>query len=337
MTTKRLATLFLVASAAVFPVMAQTDASADSVGRESSAWKYIPKFHGVMRTYYEWSTATGKSRFEVNNARLNAGGYILPKADYFLQVDFCNNGKITLLDAYARLYPAEGLQIYAGQCRVPFSVESSRAPEKYHFASVGLVAELGNLRSVGVKAGYTIPKSSVYLEGGVFNGTDRSDHTQWNSQLTYSIKANCTYAGFRPEVAFMSRVPGGQDDVPRFNQGNVSLSWTLGGFMIEGEYIRREYTGSDASAEAWDVFADYGFDVDWKLAKRLSFQARYDGVTTADIERKRITIGTTARYSCQNAFIDFRINYEQYFYSENAGKISPSGNNKLVAGAVLYF
>lgn len=321
------------------PVCLHANAATDSVASSGMEWTYVPKFHGVMRTFYEFSSATGKSKFMVRNARLNAGGYILPMVDYYIQADFCDRGAIKLLDAYARLHPVDGLEVYAGQCRVPFSVESSRAPQLYHFTDVGLVATLGNLRSVGVKAGYRFPSVPVYVEGGVFNGSDRADHTQWNSQLTYSIKANASFAGFRPEVAFQSRVPGGQDGTPRFNQGNVSLSWTCGGFMIEGEYIYRGYTGSDDRAQAWDIFADYGFDVDWRMADRLSFQARYDGVIDDPVilTRRRLTVGATAHYSYKATFVDFRVNFEQYFYNENVGTISPTDNNKLVAGAILYF
>lgn len=330
----RRATFAAILGSSVLAAASETDDS--TVTRK---WSYIPEFHGVMRAFYELSTANGQSRFDVKNARLSAGGFILPKVDYFLQVDFCNMGKITLLDAYARVEPLDGLKLYAGQMRVPFSVESSRKPQDYHFANVGLVARLGNLRSVGVKAGYTVPRFPLYIEGGVFNGTDRSNHAPWNSQLTYGIKANVKAGGFKPEVAFMSRVAGGQDGTPRFNQGNVSLSWTNGDWFIEGEYIHRSYTDGTSDEYAYDFFIDRGWDVNWKWARRLSAQARFDGIseTVDGREHKRLTVGATARYSYRSIFLDFRINFEQYFYEGGTAGVSPDANNTLLAGLILYF
>ena len=59
--------------------------------------KYIPVFHGTMRTFYQLSTATGDSRFVVRNARLSAGGFVMPRVDYLLQVDFSDRGKIKVV------------------------------------------------------------------------------------------------------------------------------------------------------------------------------------------------------------------------------------------------
>lgn len=333
--------LALLATANVgFAKVEGTDGDIDTAST-AKPWRYIPNFHGTLRTFYEWSTATGQSRFQVRNARLTAGGFILPMVDYFLQVDLCDKGKILILDAYARVSPIKGLDLYAGQMRVPFSVESSRKPSDYHFADVSLLANLGNLRSVGVKAGYTFPKTTFYVEGGVFNGSDKSDHKPWNSQLTYSIKANYYKAGFKPEVGFQSRVKGGQDGTPRYNQTDVSLSWSDANWFIEGEYIYRKYTDSTPKRHAYDFFVDYGFPVKWKLAQRLSVQARFDGVTDNSYidPCRRLTFGATAHYYYKSLFLNFRINYEQYFYDTYYKEkgIDASYNNKLVAGIILAF
>lgn len=317
---------------------------------KATVWRYIPTFHGTFRVSYQLSTATGMSRFGVQNARLSAGGFVLPHVDYLLQVDFSDRGRIVLLDAYLRATPAPGLKIMAGQMRVPFSVSASRAPHLYYFTDVELPAVFGNLRSTGVKAGYTIPRTQLYFEGGVFNATDRKDHSVWNSALTYGIKANAKFAGFKPELAFMSRVPAGQG--VRVNMYNASLSWSAGNFFTEAEYIYRDYAGCGVqSSHAWSIFVDYARDVRWKWAQNISVQARFDGLTDgSDCQtivdgvpvfniagRRRVTVGTTAKYSFKKTLLAFRLNFEQYFYSHNVNNISASDNDKLVAGLMLYF
>lgn len=340
MTIKKLAAFILLA-AMTLPMLAAsegTDGDIDTVAVDKP-WRYVPVFHGTLRTFYELSTATGQSKFMVRNARLSAGGFILPKVDYFLQVDLCDRGKILILDAYAKISPGEGLQLFAGQMRVPFSVESSRKPSDYHFADVGLVAHLGNLRSVGVKAGYTFPRTTFYVEGGIFNGSDKVDHNIWNSQLTYSIKANYSKYGFRPEICFQSRVKGGQNGTPRYNQTGLSLSWTDSHWFVEGEYIYRNYTNGQSSRHAYDFFVDYGFPVKWKMANRLSIQTRFDGITDNSYIKpcRRLTAGATAHYSYKSLFLNFRLNYEQYFYKSGITDIDPCYDNKLVAGLILSF
>ncbi|MCX4265064.1 MAG: porin [Muribaculaceae bacterium] len=341
-----LTALLLLSSSAAF-------ADSDESKSNEDLWKYVPTFNGTFRTFYRLSTATGESRFEVANARLVAGGYVLPKVDYRIQVDFCDNGKIKILDAYARVRPTTGLALMAGQMRVPLSVEATRDPSLYYFADASLTNKFGNLRSVGVKAGYTIPQLPLYFEGGVFNASDMSDHKQWNSALTYSIKANYTTAsGIRPEVGFMSRVPGGSGAGVRVNMLNASLSWKYAGLFVEGEYIYRHYTGNTyADAHAWDFFVNYDFNVKWPLANVVSLQARFDGITDAsnglygkngtlgtDIDGcRRITAGITATKIINKTWTSFRINFEQYFYGHSAAKPSASDNNQLVAGLVFHF
>ncbi len=335
---------------AALGLFAASTVSASDSTSTADIRKYIPEFHGVMRAFFQQSTVSGDSRFMVRNARLSAGGYVIPGLDYLLPVDFCDRGKVKLLDAYMRLTPVNGLQLYAGQMRVPFSVESSRRPDAYIFADVGLVALFGNLRSVGVKAGYRESRSGVYFEGGVFNATDMIDHNNWNSALTYGVKANIEKCGFKPEVGFMSRVPGGKGRGCRVNQYDVSLSWRCGGFFAEGEYIRRYYSGPFDCSQAYSIMAEYAWPVRWRWANRVSVQSRFEGVTTGSggiyadgklpadiIARRRLTFGASTGYTYGKAKFDFKINYEQYFYSHGAEGVNASDNSKLVAGCILYF
>lgn len=338
--------IVLVSASMAFPV----NIFAGDTDNKTDIKKYIPEFHGTMRAFYQLSTTSGDSRFMVQNARLCAGGFVLPKVDYLLQVDFCDRGNIKLLDAYMRVTPMDGLQVYGGQMRVPFCVEATRAPHAYIFCDVGLVTLLGNLRSVGVKGGYKVPGTDLYMEGGVFNATDMLDHNAWNSSLTYGIKANYTYSGLKPEIGFMSRVPGGNNRGCRINQLDASLSWRCGGLFVEGEYIWRHYCGPFSNSQAYSILADYAWPVRWAVANRMSVQSRFEGLTTAsngqyvdgvlpaDITaRRRLTVGTTLRYDYGKAHFDYKINYEQYFYSHSVTSILSSDNSKLVVGAVMYF
>ena len=363
------AAVLIAAGAGVCAASPTAAADTTAKAEKSGVYKYIPTFHGVMRAVYELSTAPstegrggGSSRFFLRNARLSVGGFILPGVDYFMQADFCDRGSFKFLDGYIRLTPHRNLRIFAGQMRVPFSVEATRSPGALYFINRAFAArDLGNLRSVGVKAGYTLPTPAgeVYAEGGVFNSTDLSEQSRWQKGMTYSIKARLTAksrAGvFTPEAAFMSRLPGGKGRGTRVNQWDLALGWKYDRWYVDCEVIGRHYTNSGRDdALGWSVFADYALPVEWWHFNTLSFQGRFDGMNDAsngkyDPEsgllatdfpsRRRITAGATLTYSLAKVRLDLRINYEQYFYASEtaADAASPSDNSKLVAGAIICF
>lgn len=332
----------------VSAIAAPDTTAVKTIGIPSS---YLPQFHGTFRAMYEKSTVSGDNRFLVRNARLMAGGKILPIAEYFFQVDLCDRGKIKILDAYIGVSPFKGFKVMAGQERVPFSIGASRAPALYRFANrPSMCKEFGNLRAAGVKIGYTIPKTRLYIEGGAFNGTDMTDHSGWNRSLTYSVKANYSTGGFLPQICFMSRKPGLEG--VRINQADASLTFQNSSWFIEAEYCYRTYTGnSHEPSHGYNFEIDYGFPVKSAIVNRWSFQGRFDGITDASngirnedglltdtyIGHNRLTVGTTASYIKGQLHCDFRINYEQYFYSGSRKAKSVSDDNKLVAALVLYF
>ncbi len=320
---------------------------------DDGTFSYKPTFHGTIRGQYEYSTPTGDSRFMVRNARASVSGSALPKVGYFLQVDFCDRGKILILDAYASVTPVKGLKLMAGQMRVPFDPDAARAPHAYFFANRSFPSKtFGNLRAVGAKASYSFQKFPLYLEAGAFDDTDKSDHTKWNEGLTYGAKAVWgKQQGWKPAVFFMSRVPQGAANAVRINSSGINVAWTDASWHLEGEYIYRHYTNCNFDAShAFYVFGNYGFPVKWPLANRFSVQARYDMMTSTsngirndegmvvetDPHKHRITVGATASYQRGIFHADYRLNFEQYFYKETANP-SPSDNSKLVAGVTVYF
>lgn len=312
---------------------------------------YMPHFHGTFRTFYEYSTPTGDSRFMVRNARLAAAGSVLHHADYFFQLDLCDRGRISILDAYVTLRLPERLNITAGQCRVPFSVGASRQPHQYHFANRATICKLfGNLRAAGAKIGYTTPHIPLYIEAGAFNGTDMSDHTPWNTSLTFSAKANYRAGYWMPQICFMSRKPG--IDGVRINQADASVTFDNARLFVEAEYCYRTYVhGAHRHSHGYNVEVDYRHPVSCRYINQWSLQARVDGITDASTgipdsygflldnyhSHTRATVGATASYISGLLHCDFRLNYEQYFYANGYKASSPSDDNKLVAALVLYF
>lgn len=325
-------------------------ASADSTHR-TDIQKYLPEIRGTIRTFFVQSTATGDSRFEVQMARVSANGTVMPWLGYFIQADLCAYGKMKILDAYVTLKPADGLRLSLGQSKAPFSTETARLPHTYLFANTAATFAAGNIRSAGLRVQYTLPKTTLSLEGGLYNNIDMSEHGKPNKSLLASARVHWqSRGGWHPSVGFMSRKPADTGGV-RFNEADATLSWLRGGFFAEGEYIYRHYTGhAFADSHIYSILADYGFDIKARMADRLSAQMRFDGTTTYSNSilnsdgklstsipsRRRLTAGITAKRSFGKVSCAFLLNFEQYFYGHSAHSASDA-DNALYAGLNVRF
>ena len=161
-------------------LMAASTLSAQSAGNDEDGKKidkekletkdYLPKVNGTIRAKYEYQTGMGAGRFEVRNARVSLTGNILPIVAYKAEIDLSDEGQIKMLDAYARIFPAKGLTVTAGQMRVPFTIDAHRSPHQQYFANRSFIAkQVGNVRDVGLTLGYELPTAlPVKLEGGLY-------------------------------------------------------------------------------------------------------------------------------------------------------------------------
>lgn len=308
-------------------------ASADEVS-------YVPEIHGALRSRFELNTKSGDQRFQVRNARVTLEGKVAPSISYFVQTDLCDAGTMKILDAYGKIGITKGLYFQAGQFRMPFGVETFRAPQNYIFANRSFMGkQIMNYRAVGFKMGYTLPKTPLTLEFGAFNPTAIGNHNVWNRTLTYAGKA--TYklpAGFTLSASYGSIRPAGL----RANLIDGCLTWQNTNWLIAGEYMYKHYCHHAANdVNSYVAFVDWHKPVKIGAFNQWSVQARFDGMTdhtnmtTLAIEdaRKRATIGSTLTYKYKAMHADIRLNYEKYFSYKEKG-YSP---DVLVAELVVRF
>ena len=321
-----------------------------TVKRVDDLRRYLPKIGAALRPRYELDTEHGSSRFQIRNARVRLSGTINSVVDYFMQTDFCDEGKIRMLDAYVGFRPDSRWYLQVGQTRVPFSVDAARSPGNYLFANRSFIGRyIGNQRSVGIRGCYTPASVPIAIEGGVFNSAAMGEHAVWLKHFTYSIEARGTIAGMlSPIVSFKSDVPSGG---VRTNLLSAAMTLRSGHWMAEGEYALQTYShGRFKRCHGFNLQGQYMTPVKLGMFNRWSAELRYDGMSDhsnavldsdgrldcTNIRRRRITAGTTLSYVRGSTHVDVRANYEQYFYP--SGYSVPEGaGNKLVAELVLYF
>lgn len=328
-------------------VFAMPAAMAEEV--KDKKFSYLPNIHGTVRPRFELDTESGDARFAVRNARFSIDGKVAPEIDYFLQMDLCDQGVFKPLDFYVRMEVVPGLKVQAGQFRVPFGVEPFRGPHTYIFANRSFLGkQICNYRAVGCKLTYILPKIPLTLEAGAFNSSPITVHTIWSKDLAYAAKATYTIGEVKISTGFMTISP----DEVRANLSGFSAAWASDRWTVEGEYMYEHYSGdAHRQCHGYCVFGSYRMPVRAGVFDYLSFQGRADGMTdhsnlyrdaqgdlqTNDIGRNRLTAGVTLSYlRSKNVFVDLRLNYEKYFYPQNAVVASGTGD-KAVVEIVLRF
>ena len=124
-----------------------------------------------------------------------------------------------------------------------------------------------------------------------------------------------------------------------------------GPWEAETEFLYKIYTNKGAKdTKAFNLMGRRFFPIRSPYANRLSLDLRFDcatdncdGLRGEDgrllvtlTGRKRITAGTTIAYLNGPLKAHLRLNYEQYFHSDDH-KYSPADGNKLCVELMLHF
>lgn len=345
--------VFVVLCALLSSIIANAEQT-DSVSKSKPDWlKYLPTVHGTVRPRMEMEFGHGlptAARFQVKNARLSLEGSVGNFVDYMFNTDFCDQGKITILDVWARVNAPKGLSFQMGQFRLPFGVDPFRGPNNYIFANRSFIGkQVCNIRGVGFQIGYKAKGFPLTVEAGIFNPTPIGDHIIWTTKFAYAAKVGYTLDRVKLATGFQSLRPDGV----RANLFDVAATWTPSSrWIVEAEYMYKHYVHrAHKPVNSWLVWADYKLPIKAWMFNRLSFQGRFDGMTdhstgargseghlvTNHPFRNRVTVGSTISWiKSANLFADIRVNYEKYFYHSDATIAQGDGDKFLVELVVRF-
>lgn len=261
---------------------------------------------------------------------------------------------------------AGALDVQIGQYRVPFTIDAHRSPHQQYFANRSFIAkQVGSIRDVGVAATYTTRRADNgwggIIQAGLFNGsglTGQKDY--WTSAINFSAKAQLLMPnGWLAEYSMQKIRP----DEVTVMMYDGALQWHQKNWMIEGEYVNKNYSHNSFKAvNAVDAFVCYDQWLKNKseesLLKKISYLARFDymgdnsdgyhyldgaksnaagaALKITEWARKRATAGVTLSFAQKSFNADLRINYEKYFYNDDA-KIKTSEHDKMVVELMVRF
>ncbi len=315
--------------------------------------QYLPQIHGILRGKFEYEPDLSASRFEVRNARLSAEGNLPLHSSYKLEVDLCDESEIKMKDAWVRVTPWRTLRISIGQQRMPFSIDAHRNPSAQYFANRSFIAkQVGDMRDVGIMAGYTWDKLLI-MDAGLFNGSNISDQkTAWHSDWNYSARVQYLATKGLTLMASVQHTAIA-DHEAHYTSFDIGGFYEIKGWHAEAEWLHKSYS-KDAfdDCNAVDVMLLYKQGLrKCKFLESISYQGRYDymgdhsdgkngfeedgTLTISDYERHRLTMGVT--FAVRNPYFPtlIRFNYEKYWYPDGGAKTSEQ--DKFVAELAIRF
>ncbi|MDR1022154.1 MAG: hypothetical protein LBL94_02620 [Prevotellaceae bacterium] len=308
------------------PLLAQPDST-----KEES---YVPKIEGLIKVKFEKSFYNGLSRFDVRNSRFSVRGNVSKNTGYRTQVEFNNEGKLSVLDAYVS-YRFSIASISLGQQEYAFSNDLARSPMQNVFANRSFIAKYigsyadtaGNVhllsaRDIGglltVNLGRWIP---IVLNVGLFNGSGLNNPA-W--QENFNLSAKIQYGGEQGLQAAVSSYSGQTPYAQRLAMLGGELRYIAPLFTVDGEVAQRTYeqNGKHTLTAAF-LQGLYKFYLKPNtLAHYLAPTARYDVIcngmhdsAAGQFDTQRLSVGLNIGVSRKPFTGEFRLNFEKYIAS----------------------
>lgn len=242
---------------------------------------YVPKIDGAVKVKLEVDLQDAAYRFNVRNSRFGVRGNVSKSMYYRIQVDFNNEGKISILDSYVG-YTIGGFDAKLGQQQYHFSTDLDRGPTTNMFANrsflakyltsyygsevsdgkiVSYVKTLGS-RDLGLSMSYRFKtKVPLNLIAGVFNGSG-TNNPEWGKRVNLMGRIElggdkglqgsvAYYHGYSPQHVKVEEQNGTfvtEDFEQKLRMVGGELRYTRGGLLLEGEYARRYLCMEGATA-----------------------------------------------------------------------------------------
>jgi hypothetical protein len=280
--------------------------------------KWIPNVNGVIRAKFEYNTSIGKGRFDVRNARFGMRNTIGKYFGYKFEIDFSDEGKIKMLDAYVSFIPVKNLSFTIGQMKATFSTEYMLSPADFEFSNRPFIDKriCKDLRDIGFRVGYKYDGQLPFeIQGTIMNGNG-FNNPEWTSHFTYGGRATIgPFKGFNAQFNYHAGII---NDFPTEMQ-DYGLRYEYKNFVVNTEYAQKTITDTVGSytQNSLFVYTLYRFYFKKGMLRDMVPAVRYDfysqNMKSGVIEPHRITMGLTLGFDKIN-FANIRFNYEKYLY-----------------------
>lgn len=310
-----------------------SEAQTDSLAKLK---KWIPNVNGVIRAKFEYNTSIGKGRFDVRNARFGMKNTIGKYFGYKFEIDFCDEGKIKMLDAYVSYIPVKNLAFTIGQMKATFSTEYMLSPADFEFSNRPFIDKriCKDLRDIGFRVGYKYEGKLPFEVFGTLMNGNGFNNPEWTSRFAYGARAVVgPFKGFSLQLNYYAGIIS---DFPTEMQ-DYGLRYEHKNFVINTEYAQKTITDTTGSYTQNSLFVYSLYRIYFKkgMLRDLVPAVRYDffsqNMKSGNIEPQRLTFGLTLGFDKVN-FANIRFNYEKYLY-----KTQPDLEDKFTVEFIARF
>ncbi len=307
---------------------------------------YVPQVVGSMMAYYNINTYDGDQRFAIRNAQVGVKGNAAKNISYYIQVNFHNLAKVSVLDSYIR-YTKEGLNLTLGQQWVHLTADFDRCGPKSNLfttRSYGVVyipaytdgssiSSFGN-RDIGIYGNYTFKGDTpVTLSLGAFNGAGMNN-IEWDDDI--NLTGRIQIGGEKGVSGGASIYYGNTlyDQVATIYSGEIRFA--NDNLFIEANYQQRtiDTNGEKQTTKTGLIEGYYTFKTpDSRLFDSYAPTVRYDfgeGMTYYNLQSETIDEQDAGRVSALMNFMlkgskirsRFSVGYEKVFMSDKPSDIA---------------
>ncbi len=297
---------------------------------------YSPEIFGSVRAKYEQSTEADLHRFNVRNSRLGVKGLTSENMKYAIQIDFNNEGKVSILDSYVA-YVAGNFEVSLGQQQYHFNADLDRGPSSslfsnrsflskylttYYDAEANDVSTIGS-RDIGALASYKFKsKIPVTITAGLMNGSG-ANNPEWSNKINYVGRLTVGAAtGLQGAVSYYH---GYTPLTQKIEMYGAELRYAGSNYIVEAAFAERKLqqdgtqTLTAAHIHGYRKFYlndKWGVDhvaphLRWDMGNGIEFENQ-ESMLVDRYDASRITVALNIGFAKKWIGSEIRLSYEEY-------------------------
>ncbi len=331
----KLTLLTLALSITTLTALAQeTSTTQSTTTEEAEVVDLTPQLFGSVRAKYEQSTETGLHRFNVRNSRLGVKGFTSEHMSYAIQIDFNNEGKVSILDSYVA-YTMGDVELSLGQQQYHFNADLDRGPSSSLFSNRSFlskylttyfegnsVSSIGS-RDIGAMVSYKLPtKLPVSISAGLMNGSG-ANNPEWSNKVNGVGRiAVGDSKGFQVATSYYTGHTPYDQQVEMYG---AELRYAGDDYLVEAAFAERNlqqdgtHTITAAHVHGYKIFyLDKKCAINhiaphlrWDMGNGIEF-VNHESKTLDRYDANRITVALNIGFAEKWIGSEIRIAYEEY-------------------------
>ncbi|MFR9534852.1 MAG: porin [Rikenellaceae bacterium] len=352
--------LSILCSSALYAQQTETKSSESEQESETSV-DLTPQLFGSVRAKYEQSTETDLHRFNVRNSRLGVKGNTSESMSYQIQIDFNNEGSISILDSYVT-YNSGNFKFSLGQQQYHFNADLDRGPSSSLFSNRSFLSKylttyynettsktIGS-RDIGAIASYKLPTTlPVSIMAGLMNGSG-ANNPEWTQSVNFVGRLTVgDQKGLQGAASYYTGTTPYAQDIMMYG---AELRYAGQDYLIESAFAERklEQDGTQTLTAA-HVHGYYNFHIDkcaaieylaphlrWDVGNGIEF-VNQQSLAVDRFDANRITVALNIGFAKKWIGSEIRLAYEEYLVgsSHTDSAINPLLQDKYTIEFIASF